>query len=549
MHHLKKLAPLFAFLIVGSIAVVLWQNQNRHERELVLRHTETSSRQIRIRIEGLMNARMASLELLAERWVERDPPDFSQTRFLDFAEMFYSHYPGFMGINWIDPTGVVRWVFPANSNERIIDTPIFEPRDSRGQKKFHILHTDQSIVTPCTELIQGGLGFNTFLPLIYSGKIQGYLNGVFQVKQIVDICLAKDILKDFWIRLYEADQLIYTNENQSDGNPGKNGLQILREIQFPGKIWKLNLVPTAMAFPSGTVWKVSVLIFGLVISATLSLLLHLLLERMQMYREARDQALQEVRERKRTEKALIENEKKLEAALDELAEKNTELETFVYTVSHDLKTPIVTIEGFIGALREDFGNLIDENAEKYLNYMSDASRKMELLINDLLYLSRIGRLPERKIEFSFDDLMEKVLKTLQPFIDESGVTLNVEKGLPLIYGEMERLSQVMENLLSNAVKYIGKENPSPRIDVGAMEQGGQKVFFVRDNGIGIEKNYYQKIFEIFQRLPSGKKIGEGTGVGLTIVKRIIEHHGGKIWLESELGKGTTFYFTLKDKET
>jgi signal transduction histidine kinase len=549
MLNLKKWAPFFALLIFSSIAVLLWHNQNKHEQELVLRHTETSSEQIRIRIEGLMNARMASLELLAERWVERVPPDFSQTRFLDFAEMFYSHYPGFMGINWIDPTGVIRWVFPKNSNERVIDTPIFESQDSRTQKKFNILHTDQNVITPCMELVQGGLGYNTFLPLAYSGKIQGYLNGVFQVKRIVDICLAKDILKDFWVRLYEADQLIYTNKQQSDGNPDENGLRILREIQFPGKIWKLDLSPKAMVYPSGMVWKVSVLIFGLVVSAILSLLLYLLLDRMQMYREARDQALQEVRERKRTEKALLENEKKLEATLAELADKNTELETFVYTVSHDLKTPIVTIEGFIGALREDFGELIDENAEKYLNYMSDASRKMELLINDLLYLSRIGRLPERKIKFSFDDLMEKVLKTIQPYIDEMGVTLNVEKGLPLIYGEMERLSQVMENLLYNAVKYIGKKNPAPRIDVGAMEQGDQTVFFVRDNGIGIEKHYYQKIFEIFQRLPSGKKIGGGTGVGLTIVKRIIEHHGGKVWLESELGKGTTFFFTLKYRET
>ena len=549
MLHLKKLSPFFAFLIFGSISVLLWQNQNRHEHELVLRHTETSSQLIRTRVEGLMKVRMASLELLAERWIERVPPDFSQTRFLEFAEMFYSHYPGFMGINWVDPAGVVRWVFPKESNERVIDRPILEPQNSPGLNKFHILHTDQGIVTPCMELIQGGLGYNTFLPLVVSDEIQGYLNGVFQIKQIMDICLAQDIFRDFWVRLYEADQLIYTNEQQRRGNPGKYGLQILREIQFPGKIWTLNLVPKATVYPSGMVWKVFVLIFGLVISAILSLLLHLLLERMQMYRQARDQALQEVSERKRSEKALVENEKKLEAALAELAEKNTELETFLYTVSHDLKTPIVTIEGFIGALREDFGDMIHENAEKYLNYMSDASKRMELLINDLLYLSRIGRLPERKIEFSFDDLMKKVLKTLQTHIDERGVALNVEKDPSLIYGEMERLGQVMENLLSNAVKYIGKENPAPRIDVGAMDQGGRKVFFVRDNGIGIERNYHQKIFEIFQRLPSGKKIGEGTGVGLTIVKRIIENHGGEIWLDSEPGKGTTFYFTLKDKET
>jgi signal transduction histidine kinase len=548
MSYLKKSSPFLAFLIFGTIAVLLWQNQNNYERELVLRHAETSSRQIRTRIEGLMNARMASLELLAERWVERIPPDFSRTRFLDFAQVFYSHHPGFMGINWIDPAGVARWVFPRNNNESVIDKPIFKPQDSHFGKKFHILHSRQNIVTPCMELIQGGLGYNTFLPLVYSGSIQGYLNGVFRVKGIVDISLAKDISNEFWVRLYEGDRLIYTNDTQSVGNPGKNELRVLREIRFPGKIWKLDLVPKALIYPSGVGGHVSFLIFGLMISAFLSLLLHLLLERMQMYRQARDQALQEVSERKRTETALKENEKKLETALAELADKNTELETFVYTVSHDLKTPIVTIEGFIGALREDFGDRIDENAEKYLNYMSDASRNMELLINDLLYLSRIGRLPERKTQFSFDDLMEKVLNTLRHQIDDSGVTLNVEKGLPLVYGEMERLCQVMENLLSNAVKYIGKENPSPRIDVGTMDRNGQKVFFVRDNGIGIEKKYHQKIFEIFQRLPAAKKSAEGTGVGMTIVKRIIEHHGGDIWLDSAPGKGTAFFFTLKGKE-
>jgi len=545
---LKKLSPFFAFLIFGSIAVLLWQNQNRHERELVLRHSETSSEQIRIRIEGLMNTRMAALELLAERWVERVPPDFSQDRFLDFAEMFNSHYPGFMGINWIDPTGVVRWVFPKNSNERVIDTPIFEPQDSRGHKKFHILHKSQNIVTPCIELIQGGLGYNTFLPLVYSGKIQGYLNGVFQVKQIVNICLAKDIFKDFWVHLYEADRLIYTNENQSDGNPGKNGLRVLREIRFPGKIWKLDLVPKAIVYPSGITWKVSLLIFGLVISATLSLLLHLLLERMQMYRQARDHALQEVSERKRAEAALKGNEKKLETLLAELAAKNSELETFVYSVSHDLKTPIVTIEGFIGALREDFGNLISKDGEKYLDYIGDAARKMEILINDLLELSRIGRLTVKKTEFPFGDLISEVLKTLQPRIEERGIQVNVDEKLPLVYGEKKRLVQIMENLVSNAVKYLGKENPSPRIEVGVRENDDQKVFFVRDNGIGIEERYFEKIFEVFQRLPAAKKIGEGTGIGLAIVKRIIEHHGGRVWLESDLGKGTTFFFTLKDKE-
>jgi len=539
--------PLIAFLLFGSVAVVLWQNQNRHERELVLRHTETSAEQIRIRIEGMMKSRMASLELLAERWVERTPPDFSRMRFVQFAQTIHDHYPGFKGINWIDPDGVVRWVFPAKSNEPVLDKNVHQHRDSRVRDVFQGVGENlRYAATPCVELYQEGLGFDTFWPLIFAGKVQGYLNGAFQVELIVDTCLARDVLKNFGIRLYEADRLIYTNAKPGDGNPGKDLLRAFREINFPGKSWRLDLVPKTTLYPSISAQNFPLLIFGLTISVILSLLLHFLIQRMQMYRQARDHALHEISERKRVEEALKRNEQKLEALLTVLAAKNAELETFVYSVSHDLKTPIVTIEGFIGALREDFGALITKDGEKYLNYMSDAARKMELLINDLLELSRIGRLTVKKSEVPFADLVREVLKTLQPRIEERGVQVSIAENLPLVYGERKYLAQVMENLLTNAVKYVGKENPSPRIEVGAREQDDQKVFFVRDNGIGIEKIYFDKIFEVFQRLPSAKNISEGTGIGLAIVKRIIENHGGRIWLESEPGKGTTFFFTLKE---
>jgi signal transduction histidine kinase len=201
----------------------------------------------------------------------------------------------------------------------------------------------------------------------------------------------------------------------------------------------------------------------------------------------------------------------------------------------------------MGALREDFGNLIPDDCEKYLNYIGDATQKMELLINDLLELSRIGRLTVKKIEFPLADLIQEVITALQPQIETKGIQITVMQDLPWVYGEKKRIIQVMENLLSNAIKYIGKENPSPRIEVGVQEQDGRKVIFVRDNGIGIEKIYFEKIFQVFQRLPSAKKIEQGTGVGLAIVKRVIEYHGGKVWLESEPGKGTTFFFTLKNK--
>jgi PAS domain S-box-containing protein len=258
-------------------------------------------------------------------------------------------------------------------------------------------------------------------------------------------------------------------------------------------------------------------------------------------------AARDITRRKKAEEALLKSEKKLKALFAELAAKNEELDSFVYRVSHDLKSPVVTIEGFVGALKEDFGGVLSEDGKKYLRYISDAARKMELLVNDLLDLSRIERVTRRKREFSFARLVEDAVKALQPQIKARGIVVNIQGDLPVVYGERMRLSRVMDNLLTNAIKYIGKENPSPRIDVGVEEQDGQKAFFVRDNGIGIDERDFDKIFQVFHRLPSAKQIaGEGTGVGLTIVKRIIEHHGGEIWLISEPGKGSTFYFTIKN---
>jgi signal transduction histidine kinase len=549
MARLIKFLPLAAFLFFCGIGLLLWHNQNLHRRELILRQTESSSDQIAIRIEGMMAARMAALELLAERWTERVPPDFSKKRFLEFAGNLYDRYPGFSGINWVDPGGVIRWVCPGEGNPALLNGNIRDYMDVPAADMVLDSRMDLPyIVSPCAVLEGGDPGYNTLWPLMHDGKLQGYLNGVFQVKRIMDICLAKGTLADFCIRIYEADQLIFTNENHSSPHAEKDPARVFGEIQFPGKVWKLELIPTAAIYGTGAIWNLPLLFFNLVVAFSLSLLLYFLLQRMLLYRQARDHALHEVGERQTAERALRENEKKLEALLTELGAKNEELEAFVFTVSHDLKTPVVTIEGFIGAFQEDFGDRIPVDGQQYLSYISDAAQKIALLINDLLELSRIGRVPEARTAFAFADLIEEALHSLQYQINQKGIKVTVDKNLPLVHGEQKRLLHVLENLLSNAVKYIGKDNPSPAIEVGMVEREGRPVYYVRDNGIGIESRYYEKIFGIFQRLPGAESAGAGTGVGLTIAKRVVEHHGGDIWLESDPGKGTTFYFTLNDRE-
>lgn len=366
----------------------------------------------------------------------------------------------------------------------------------------------------------------------------------------MEVSLGEKILEDFSMRLFEGKRLIY---NSGDESPDETGgapkpIHVFDDISFFGKIWRLELRPKSAMYSYEYLRNWPVLGFGLTISIAVFMLLNYLFRRMELYRAARNQAYEEVKERTKAEERLKRNEKILESLLSELASKNEELETFVYTVSHDLKTPIITIEGFVGALREDFKDVIPEEGKNYLNSISDATRKMGLLISDLLDLSRIGRLAENKVELQFARLAEEVVAAFQPAIREKGIKVTIQQGLPLVYVEEKRLRQVIENLLSNAIKYIRKDNVTPVIEVGAMTMDREKIFFVRDNGIGIEKAYFEKIFQVFQRLAPAKKIAEGTGMGLTIVKRIIEHHGGRIWLESKPGEGSTFFFTLKDKE-
>lgn len=544
----KRYLPPAAFLFFGSIALILWHDQNNHKHDLVLRHTETAAEQVRIRVEGFMNARLASLEMLADRWVERDPPDFRRQRFLEFAESLFRHYSGFRGIHWIAPDGFVRWVYPEDISAVVGGKNVYEHPNPEYRTAFRTAQENLHItLTPCIELDQGGMGFDAFLPLLHKGALQGYLDGVFQVGHIMEVCLIREIFENFQIRIHEKDRLIYRHvkENRNDAPPDR--FHIRRKIEFYDKIWQLDLEPNKVFYSSVSTGNLLILGFGLGLSVVLSVLLYLLLCRMEMYKESRDTALREISERKRVEETLRENEKKLEALLSELAAKNAEMESFVYTVSHDLKTPIVTIDGFVGALQEDFESLLPGEGRKYLKYMSDAAQKTESLINDLLNLSRIGRMTEQETEFPFADLVEEALDVLRPQIEARGIEIHVQENLPLIRGERKRLGQAMDNLMNNAVKYIGKDNPSPRIEVGIEERDAQRIFFVRDNGIGIEKRYFDKIFQIFERLPAARQAGEGTGMGLSIVKRIIEHHGGNIWLTSEPGKGTTFFFTLNQR--
>ncbi len=239
-----------------------------------------------------------------------------------------------------------------------------------------------------------------------------------------------------------------------------------------------------------------------------------------------------------TEQKRVEEER--EKLLKELEAKNAEMERFTYTVSHDLRSPLVTIHGFVDILREDLEQNKTENVENALEYIKTAVTKMDRILSDTLQLSRIGRVVNPPEDVPFGELVQEAEEQTAEQIKSSGVEVSVTEDFPAVHVDHIRIVEVLVNLIGNSINYMG-EQPRPKIDVGYRVDGEETVFFVQDNGIGIDKSQHEKVFELFYKEDKNSK---GAGAGLAIVKRIIEVHGGRIWIESEKGKGCTVCFTL-----
>ena len=234
---------------------------------------------------------------------------------------------------------------------------------------------------------------------------------------------------------------------------------------------------------------------------------------------------------------------KLENLIDELKISNIELEQFAYISSHDLKEPLRMITSFLQLLQKKYADNLDENANEFINFAIDGAKRLDLLINDLLEFSRIGS-QERELKYlNSEKIVELVLINLKPLIQDNNVKITRDP-LPSIYANDQQIVQLFQNLISNAIKYRSEKNPE--IHISSNKLDNEYIFSVKDNGIGIDKKHLEQIFTIFQRLHTRGKYA-GTGIGLAISEKIVQQHHGKIWAESKLGKGTTFYFTLPNR--
>ncbi len=225
---------------------------------------------------------------------------------------------------------------------------------------------------------------------------------------------------------------------------------------------------------------------------------------------------------------------------DELRRSNTELQQFAYVASHDLQEPLRMVTSYLGLLEKKYADQLDGKAKQYMDFAIDGGLRAKDLINDLLDFTRVDSQAREFQPIDMEKALEKVLTGLSIRIQEEHATITHDE-LPMIYADDVQIMQVLQNLISNAIKFHGDE--APIIHIGCEDVGGRFLFSVRDNGIGIDPAYKDRVFVLFQRLNSREQY-EGTGIGLAITKKIVERHGGKIWFESEVGKGTIFYFTI-----
>ncbi|HEU4442689.1 MAG TPA: ATP-binding protein, partial [Burkholderiales bacterium] len=234
------------------------------------------------------------------------------------------------------------------------------------------------------------------------------------------------------------------------------------------------------------------------------------------------------------------SEAALHAAHEELKRSNAELEQFAYVASHDLQEPLRMVASYTQLLGRRYEGKLDKDAHEFMSYIVDGATRMKQLIEDLLAYSRVGTKGQDFKPVALEAPLRRALFNLRAGIEEAGAAVTYDP-LPTVQGDEVQLGQLLQNLIANSLKF--RSNSVPRIHIAVSEKNSEVEIEVRDNGIGIEPQYYERIFMVFQRL-FNKGEYPGTGIGLAICKKVVERHGGRIWVESRPGDGTSFYFTL-----
>lgn len=372
------------------------------------------------------------------------------------------------------------------------------------------------------------------IPIFRENRFEGLIAGTFKTQPLFGDILKREFGNGYSIAVFNNAKEIYRYDDSRGGWDDK--IIYEAEVSIYGADWHLRVRPEEKSLAGlKSHLPRMILISGLAISLLVTLLLYFVRaaqHRARLIETANRELEREVQERKRAEEAV-------ERHAAELERSNAELEQFAYVASHDLQEPLRIVAGYVQLLARRYSGKLDSTADEFIEFAVDGARRMQRLISDLLTYSRVGRAKEYTTT-DCEAVLDRTLGSLKASIDESGATITHDQ-LPIVVADASQMEQLFMNLLSNAIKYRNEAPPS--VHISAVQRLDGWLFSVRDNGIGIDPKYFDRIFVIFQRL-HGKTEYPGTGIGLAICKKVVENHGGRIWIESKPEKGSNFYFTI-----
>jgi signal transduction histidine kinase len=506
-------------------------------------------------------------------------PDMTAAEFADFAALVMKEADGIRSVTSIKDN-IINDVYPREGNEGAIGLDLLKNRDQRAAVEFAI-ETGRPWLAGPIKLVQGGEAFINRAPVYIT--LPGGRPGDGPYWGMVSILIDKATLVDE-ILTAVPDNLTIAIRGRTDRNePGEiffgnadieSTDHVATVISLPTGSWRLYGVPTN-GWPTSSPHALSIWVIGLFLSLFASALVFTTVRLLLEYRNyshqlevanVRVKVAHETAEKsheRATEKAdqlavtvsqleesqlatlnMLDDIEEARQSLQEsgkaLEQSNLELKQFAYVASHDLQTPLRAVAGFAQLLQGQYQGQLDEDADQYIKTIVAGCERMKTMINDLLTYSRVESQSIKLIPIGLLEIFDDATMILSAAIDETNGTVT-HGNLPTVMGDRAQLSQLLMNLIGNGLKYHGDAPPHVHID--AKEGSDEWTISVRDNGIGIDRKFHDRIFEVFRRLHTQEEYN-GTGIGLAICRRIVNRLNGRLWLKSEIGEGTTFYFTI-----
>ena len=542
--------------VVGiTISVFAWQELASLKAANVDRETAVTHLRLRDAVTYALTTDAQALERMASRWQERGGTP--RREWEADALAYYQSGFGYRALQWVDEFFRVRWTVPAESNEAGEEDELSFDKHCWASARA-ARDSGDAAFSRKVQLAGGGTGFCYHVPVFIRGEFSGLIVGVFDIEAFLG-GLLEDLEPEYELVFYESGEEIYRRSNDATASGTRSSTL---DISVSGLDWQLSVWPSARFLRERrTVRPLIALVAGTAVSVLLAFAIHsarLSRLRLREAEEASERLLElnetlEERVAKRTRAlesqrlAATNLAREAEAAREEMArllealeQSNEELEQFAYVASHDLQEPLRMVASYTNLIARRYKGKLDKKADKYIHYAIDGAKHMQVLINDLLLLSRVRTKARPFAGVDMNEVVKIALSNLKVAVRESGAKVTTDP-LPTIVGDDTQLVSVFQNLIANGIKFVEGRKPEIHISGTRSDNGWQ--FSVEDNGIGIDVEHRQRIFKVSQRL-HGRDRYPGTGIGLAIVKKIIDRHGGGIHVESEPGSGSIFRIEL-----